>query len=195
MKNPAGEQRPMMNKFKMGMLLFIASESVFFIMLILAFCDFNGVRVPGPDARMELKPWETAIYTACLLSSSFTIWLAERNAKKRNRNWMRFWLAGTIALGMTFLYGEATEWRGLIAKQVTISRNLFGSTFFTLTGFHGLHVSIGLIMLLVILLATFSRKHRDPSPHALEAAAIYWHFVDVVWIFVFSVVYIWGTRK
>ncbi len=195
MEKQLGEQRPMMNKFKMGMLLFIASESVFFLMLILAFCDFNGVRVPGPDARTELKPWETGIYTALLISSSFTIWMAERHAKKRNRNWMRFWLAGTIALGMAFLYGEATEWRGLIHKQMTISRNLFGSTFFTLTGFHGLHVCIGLIMLLVVFFATFSRKHRDPSPHALESVAIYWHFVDVVWIFVFSVVYIWGTRK
>jgi heme/copper-type cytochrome/quinol oxidase subunit 3 len=156
-------QRPMMSKFKMAMLLFVSSEAVFFAMLILAFCDFNGVKMPGPDAKQE-------------------------------RTQMRFWLAATIALGMAFLYGEAKEWNDLIHKHVTISRDLFGSTFFTLTGFHGLHVIMGLIILSTLFLLTFSSKRRDPSHHAFEAVSIYWHFVDIVWIFIFSVVYIWATR-
>ncbi|MEJ2616724.1 MAG: heme-copper oxidase subunit III [Ignavibacteriaceae bacterium] len=133
---------------------------------------------------------KTLIFTLFLLSSSLTIWIADMNLKKGKRKALISWLITTIGLGIVFLFGQGSEYERLITTNVTVSQNVFGSAFFTLTGFHGIHVILGLIVLSVLTIIIMSRKFESVESTVLESASIYWHFVDVVWIVVFSVVYI-----
>jgi heme/copper-type cytochrome/quinol oxidase subunit 3 len=105
---------------------------------------------------------------------------------------LKVWILATIILGATFIYGQGLEWKGLIDKNITISRNVFGTTFFTLTGFHGFHVCAGLIMLTLLLGLSLAGDFKGPKSDAVECISIYWHFVDGVWIVVFSVIYLWA---
>lgn len=178
----------MKRRIILGMLLFVASESIFFALLALAYVNFH--KQSGAEANALLDPLKMVAYSIALWSSSFTYWLAERSRSKESK-WVRFWLLVTIVLGITFLTGEMLEYRELIARNITISRDLFTSTYFTLTGFHGLHVCVGLILLSLLLgLAFFGRK-EEPKPVAMQAISVYWHFVDAVWVVIFSVVYLW----
>jgi heme/copper-type cytochrome/quinol oxidase subunit 3 len=178
----------MKDRVLMGMTLFVASEAIFFLMLVLAYANFH--KATGATAAAVLDPIKTGIFTVALLSSSFTMWLAER-AREKETNQVGFWLFVTILLGSIFMIGQGTEYFHLITEKITISRDLFGSTFFTLTGFHGLHVIVGLILLTLLFgLAVFGRKH-EPTVIGMQSIAIYWHFVDAVWIVVFSMVYLW----
>jgi heme/copper-type cytochrome/quinol oxidase subunit 3 len=181
-----------MEKNKLAMLLFIANEAVFFLLLILAYVAFHRQAGTGPTAASSLDLGTTGFFTVCLLSSSFTMWRAEVNQRRGQRSGVRWWLAATIVLGATFLLGQGREYAGLIQRNVTISRDLFGTTFFTLTGFHGLHVLLGLIMLVVLFgLATFGAA-GEPRHGAVNAISVYWHFVDAVWVVIFSIVYLWA---
>ena len=118
------------------------------------------------------------------------MWLAER-AREKETNQVGLWLFVTILLGSIFMIGQGNEYFHLITEKITISRDLFGSTFFTLTGFHGLHVIVGLDSpCSFIWLAVFGRKH-EPTVIGMQSIAIYWHFVDAVWMVVFSMVYLW----
>jgi heme/copper-type cytochrome/quinol oxidase subunit 3 len=176
------------DKVLLGMYLFVASEAIFFLMLVLAYVNFH--KVTGAQAAALLDPTKTAMFTVALLSSSVTMLLAEK-AREKGRGSAGFWLFVTILLGTVFITGQGFEYAHLIAEKITISRDLFGSTFFTLTGFHALHVLIGLILLVLLFgLAVFGRKH-EPTPIGMQSIAIYWHFVDAVWVVVFSVVYLW----
>jgi heme/copper-type cytochrome/quinol oxidase subunit 3 len=197
---------------KLGMLLFIASEAIFFALLIFAYLYFRDRWLGGEGPTAEvLDVGLTAIFTVLLLASSVTIWLAERSLRHGKPGGMRAWLLVTILLGTAFLIGQGSEYATLIREGVTISTNLFGSTFYTLTGFHGFHVLIGLVMLAIVWGLGFRGRRSGaggqglrsnepaPSPHppahhsvALETVSLYWHFVDVVWIVVFSVVYLWA---
>jgi heme/copper-type cytochrome/quinol oxidase subunit 3 len=179
----------MKEKVLVGMILFVASEAVFFLMLVLAYASFH--KVTGATAASVLDPIKTGIFTIALLSSSFTMWLAEKSREKQT-NAVALWLFATILLGGIFIVGQGFEYSRLLMEKITISRDLFGSTFFTLTGFHGLHVLVGLALLLVLFgLTIFGRKH-EPTPVGMQSIAIYWHFVDAVWIVVFSTVYLWS---
>jgi heme/copper-type cytochrome/quinol oxidase subunit 3 len=175
---------------RLAMCIFIASEAVFFAFLIAAYIYFYGAVVHGPNASNSLDPPRTLIFTLCLLASSGTLWLAERRLAARNRDGFRFWLGATILLGLAFIFGQAIEYIGLLSKAVNPARNLFGATFFTLTGFHGLHVICGLISLSVLLILTFVRESGENEDAGLGAISIYWHFVDAVWIVIFSLVYL-----
>ena len=123
----------------------------------------------------------TAIFTVLLLASSVTIWLAERSQRRGQAGAMRGWLFATIALGVAFLAGQGLEYAKLIAEGVTISANLFGTTFYMLTGFHGLHVFGGLVALVILFGLALARANAFDDPHstALETTSLYWHFVDV----------------
>jgi heme/copper-type cytochrome/quinol oxidase subunit 3 len=176
---------------RIGMICFILSEAVFFLLLILAYLYFHiQAGQNGPNAANSLDPLRTGIFSIFLIASSFTVWLANRSLGRGKQTGFRFWLLATILLGLIFLIGQGTEWNRLIGEKTTISSNLFGTTFFTLTGFHGLHVLIGLIMLSVLLGLAFSRSLRGASSPALEVISLYWHFVDLVWIIIFSTVYL-----
>ncbi len=181
----------MMNRNKMAMILFIASEAIFFSMLVAAYVYFHIGPQTGPGAADVLNPYKTGFYSVCLFSSSYTIWRAGCN-REASRRRTAGWLVATIILGMAFLFGEAREWDDMIHRNVTISRDLFGTSFFTLTGFHGLHVTVGLIMLGILLGMTLLGRSDEPRWDAMESVSLYWHFVDAVWVVIFTVVYLWA---
>ena len=174
-----------------GMALFIGSESVFFLLLILAYVNFHNQYGTGSMAAWHLDVVKTGMFSIALFSSSFTLWLAEK-AHAKQSGLAIFWMLVTIALGAIFIAGQAIEYAGLIKQNLTISRDMFGSTFFTLTGFHGFHVIVGLILLSIALFIMARGKHQhEITEVGLTCVSMYWHFVDAVWIAVFSVVYLW----
>ncbi|MFL5731703.1 MAG: heme-copper oxidase subunit III [Chloroflexia bacterium] len=179
------------DKNRLAMLLFIASEATFFAVLIAAYIYFHAVTTPGPNAKNSLHPATAGIFTLFLLSSSVTVWLAGRSVERDNRRGATIWLIATVVLGGVFLVGQGREYISLIADNVTVASNVFGSTFFTLTGFHGLHVFLGLVALAILALIAFQGDFRGGRATPIEVVSIYWHFVDAVWIVIFSMIYLW----
>ncbi|HET9366806.1 MAG TPA: cytochrome c oxidase subunit I [Candidatus Udaeobacter sp.] len=174
---------------KTGILAFIFSEVGFFGTLILAYLYFYAHPQAGPGPRGLDVP-RTLIFSVCLFASSFTFWRSEIAMSKRQRASMLGWLALTVALGSVFLVGQGSEYWKLFKTGVDVSTNLFATTFFTLTGFHGLHVLLGLVALLIFLWLAWRGDFASGRESAFEAAGYYWHFVDVVWVFVLLTVYI-----
>jgi cytochrome c oxidase subunit 1/cytochrome c oxidase subunit I+III len=189
----SGEAKPErpMDKGAIAVWSFIASEAGFFLILIVAYVFFNlrGAGT-GPSAASVLDVKKTGAFTACLFASSFTLWLSEKNLEKHAHAAAARWLFVTIALGATFMVGQASEYLGLLGRGVGVATNLFATTFFTLTGFHGLHVTAGLFVLLIVLGLMLAGDFRRRSSSLLRSVGLYWHFVDVVWLVVFSVVYL-----
>jgi cytochrome c oxidase subunit 1/cytochrome c oxidase subunit I+III len=186
-KGPADTAAP--EKNQAGVIAFIISETGFFAVLILAYLYYHATPQPGPGAP-DLNPLKTGIFSLCLFASSFTIWRAEAGERRDRHRAMVLWLAATLLLGGIFIVGQGLEYWGLFQSGVRVGSNLFASGFFTLTGFHGLHVCVGLIALLIVLgLALAGGRKRGRSP-ALKAVGLYWHFVDAVWLLVFCVVYL-----
>jgi cytochrome c oxidase subunit I len=176
-------------KNKTAVIVFIISEAAFFGVLILAYLFYNATPQPGPSAH-NLSLLKTGLFSLCLFASSFTIWRSERSLSQGRRRAMQGWLATTILLGVVFIAGQGLEYWTLFRSGVSVSSNLFATTFFTVTGFHGLHVCVGLIALLIVLgLMLAGDFKRRPSP-ALKAVGLYWHFVDLVWVVVFSTIYL-----
>jgi heme/copper-type cytochrome/quinol oxidase subunit 3 len=175
---------------KTGILAFIFSEVGFFGTLILAYLYFYAHPQAGPGPKGLDVP-RTLIFSVCLFASSFTFWRSEVALTKRRRGSMLGWLGLTIAFGGVFLVGQVNEYWKLFQTGVDLSTNMFSTTFFTLTGFHGLHVLIGLIVLLIFLWLAWEGDFASSRPgSAFKAAGYYWHFVDVVWVFVLLTVYI-----
>lgn len=183
-----------MNRNVMGMLLFIGSESMFFLLLILAYVNFHSQYGTGSMAAWHLDVAKTGLFSVALFASSFTLWLSEK-AHEKHSGMAIFWMILTIVLGGIFLCGQALEYAELIHKNLTISRDLFGSTFFTLTGFHGFHVIVGLVLLAVALWIMVRGKQGEITQAGLTCVSLYWHFVDLVWVAVFSIVYLWRFIK
>jgi cytochrome c oxidase subunit 1/cytochrome c oxidase subunit I+III len=181
-------------KNRAAMTVFIVSEAMFFLMLILAFVYYNATPGPGPTAAGSLNLPRTAFFTACLLASSVTLWRAEKGCERRDRPALVRWLAATVVLGAVFVAGQAVEYWGLFRRGMAVDTNLFASTFFTLTGFHGLHVCAGLAGLGVVLWLMGKGDFKDFNAPALGSLSLYWHFVDGVWVTVFLLVYL-GPRR
>jgi heme/copper-type cytochrome/quinol oxidase subunit 3 len=179
------------NKLAVG--LFILSEANFFLLLVIAYVYYHAYPGAGPTAATALNPVRTGMFSLALFASSATIWMASRASRRPDSRGFMMWLAITIALGVLFMFGQAREYYDLIASGVTISRNLFATTFFTLTGFHGLHVIIGLVALGITLVLARAGKLHEREKDGFGAVEWYWHFVDAVWVVVFSVVYLWGV--
>jgi len=176
---------------KVGMACLIIAESAIFTIFVVAYLYYAGKSITGPTPREVL---ETPIfYTICLLSSSLTIHFALRFLERGGRGAFLGFLFLTILLGGLFLFGTASEWNRLIYEHgLTISTNLFGTTYYSLVGLHAFHVTVGLILLsLVFLLGLAGRVGSEQSARA-EVLSMYWHFVDAVWVVVFTVVYILG---
>lgn len=180
-----------MEPLKLGILLFIASEASFFALLIIAYAFYHRSGGQGPTAASALDVPRTALFSVALFSSSATVWRAGVSLRRGSRPRAALWLLATVVLGAVFLVGQGLEYAGLLHKHITVSRNLFGTTFFTLTGFHGLHVFVGLVLLSILLGLSLARSPREPTGHAVEGVSLYWHFVDAVWVFIFAVVYLW----
>ena len=176
---------------KVAMASLIIAESAIFTIFVVAYLFYVGKSLSGPTPREVL---ETPIfYTICLLSSSLSIHLAAKSlARDRVSAFVGLWLL-TIALGGSFLYGTAQEWHRLIYEHgLTISTNLFGTTYYSLVGLHGFHVTAGLIMLLIVAVFALAGRVRAEQSRRVEVLAMYWHFVDAVWVVVFTVVYVLG---
>src|ERR1700723_869070 len=176
---------------KVAMAGLIIAESAIFTIFIVAYLFYLGKSISGPTPAEVL---ETPIfYTICLLSSSLTIHLAAKSLERDYRRlFLCLWLL-TIALGGLFLYGTAQEWHRLIYEHgLTISTNLFGTTYYSLVGLHAFHVTAGLIMLTIVLLFGLSGRVGPEQSARVGVLALYWHFVDAVWVVVFTVVYVLG---
>lgn len=165
-----------------GMALFIASESVFFLGIVIAYVVFRDQGMATAKAQLDVG--RTAIFSLLLFGSSATMAVA---SARRDR----VWLAVTALLGVAFLIGQGLEYARLLTAGIRPGTELFGTAFFTLTGLHGLHVLIGLV-LLGALLVTATLHPRRIGAATWESIALYWHFVDSVWLVVFTVVYL-GT--
>lgn len=176
-----------------GMVSFLVSEAAFFATLIVAYITFLGKDKVGPTPSEALSLPLVLCTTLFLISSSVTIHFAEKRLRIGNdASFRRLWMA-TILLGMAFLLGTAYEWRELITRHhLTISRNLFGTTYYTLVGFHGLHVTIGVVVMLIMLGLAFKQQIIARNHISIEMVSWYWHFVDGVWLVVFTVIYLGG---
>jgi cytochrome c oxidase subunit 3/cytochrome o ubiquinol oxidase subunit 3 len=169
----------------------ITAESAIFTIFVTAYLYYVGRDVSGPTPREVLEiPY---FGTVCLLSSSFFIWLAERAIEHARMAAFRLWWSVTILLGTIFLADTAREWYKLIVDDhLTIRTNLFGTTFYSLVGLHASHVIVGLFMMLIVLVFALARKVQPEHAERIKVLGLYWHFVDAVWVVVFTVVYIVG---
>jgi cytochrome c oxidase subunit III len=174
-----------------GMACLIIAESAIFTIFVVAYLFYVGKSLTGPTPREVL---ETPIfYTICLLSSSLTIHFAGKFLERGKRGaFLSLWLL-TIVLGGLFMYGTGQEWHRLIYEHgLTISTNLFGTTYYSLVGLHAFHVTAGLLMLSIVLLFGLANRFGTEQSARVEVLSLYWHFVDAVWVVVFTVVYIVG---
>jgi cytochrome c oxidase subunit III len=175
----------------LGMVLFIASEVMFFGGLFGAYFTIRSAATqwPPPNTPHLDTPY-ALVLTAILVSSSVTmqlgVWAIRRNEQRK----LVLWLAASLLLGLLFLAGQANEYRTLIEEGMTLSSGVFGSTFFTLTGFHGAHVAGGAAFILIVLLRARSGQFTARYHDTVEMASYYWHFVDVVWLGLVSTIYI-----
>ena len=176
---------------KVGMLSFIIAESAIFTIFVVAYLFYLGKSLSGPTPRDVLEV--PMFYTVCLLSSSVTIHLAAKRLERDGRlTFLILWLL-TIMLGGLFMYGTAQEWHRLIYEHgLTISTNLFGTTYYSLVGLHAFHVTVGLVMLAIVLLAGVAGRVGISQSGRVAVLSLYWHFVDAVWVVVFTVVYVIG---
>jgi cytochrome c oxidase subunit 3 len=176
---------------RVGMFSLIVAESAIFVIFVVAYVYNIGRSTYGPQPRQVLEL--PILNTIFLLSSSFTIVMAERALVKRAMAAFKAWWALTIVLGAIFLLGTGREWGKLInVDHLTISTNLFGTTFYSLVGLHASHVIVGLIMLTTVLIFALTGALKPEHTEKVEVLAIYWHFVDWVWVVVFTVVYVIG---
>jgi cytochrome c oxidase subunit 3/cytochrome o ubiquinol oxidase subunit 3 len=176
-----------------GVLSFLVSDVALFGTLIVVYIFYLGKNVVGPTPAEALSLPLVLFTTACLLSSSGTIYRAEKALHRSSQSGFIQWWAATILLGVVFLSGTAYEWRDLITRHhLTISRNLFGTTYYTLVGLHALHVTGGVIIMLIVLGLALRRQVTSANQAAVGLVSWYWHFVDVVWVVVFTVVYLAG---
>jgi len=169
----------------------IIAESAIFTIFVVAYLYYIGRDVSGPTPREVL---ELPIFgTVCLLSSSFFIYLAEHAIDVGRMGAFKLWWAVTIVLGLIFIIGTGVEWDKLITHDhLTIATNLFGTTFYSLVGLHASHVVIGLIMLITTLIFSLTGRLNPTHAERVKVLALYWHFVDAVWVVVFTVVYVIG---
>ena len=176
-----------------GLLTFLVSEVALFGTLIVTYVFYLGKNLVGPTPADALTLSLVLGTTACLLASSGTIHVAEKALHRGNQGAFVLWWLLTIVLGVVFLGGTAYEWYGLIVGEgLTISRNLFGTTFYTLVGLHALHVTGGVTIMLIVLGLALRRQVTTANQAGVGLVAWYWHFVDVVWVVVFIVVYLVG---
>jgi cytochrome c oxidase subunit III len=179
---------------QLGLLSFLVSEVALFGTLIVSYLVYLGHDVMGgPTPAKALSPSLALCSTACLLASSGTVHVAEKALGRGNQGGFVLWWLATIILGLLFLGGTAYEWHGMIVNDgLTISRNLFGTTYYTLVGLHALHVTAGVTIMLVVLLLALRRQVTSANRDAVGLVSWYWHFVDGVWVVVFTVVYLVG---
>ncbi len=175
---------------KLAFWAFIGSECLLFGSLISTYLVYKGRSIAGPTPHEILNIPVTSVSTFDLLMSSLAMVLALAAVSRGDKVWARLWLGMTAFLGLVFLGFQFYEFSSFVREGLTIKTNLFGSTFFTLTGTHGAHVAVGVLWLLTLLVRSFQGKLGPEKALNVEIAGLYWHFVDVVWIVIFTVVYL-----
>lgn len=175
---------------KLGFWIFLGSETLFFGSFISAYMVYKGESVVGPYSREILDIPLTTISTFVLLMSSLAMVIALAMVQRGSRRGSLLWIGMVILLGATFLGFQAFEFTEFYHHGLTLQTNLFGSTFFILTGFHGAHVTIGVIWLMMLWLLSLRGRLGPERALDVEIAGLYWHFVDIVWIVLFTVVYL-----
>jgi cytochrome c oxidase subunit 3/cytochrome o ubiquinol oxidase subunit 3 len=176
---------------KVGMACLILAESAIFTIFVVAYLYYIGKSLTGPTPREVLEV--PIFFTICLLSSSLTIHYAGKSLERgKTGAFLGLWLL-TIVLGGLFMFGTAQEWHRLIYEHgLTISTNLFGTTYYSLVGLHAFHVTVGLIMLSLVLVFALAGRVQRRHSGRIDVLGLYWHFVDAVWVVVFTVVYVIG---
>ncbi|HVU67545.1 MAG TPA: cytochrome c oxidase subunit 3 [Ktedonobacteraceae bacterium] len=174
-----------------GMILFIASEALIFANFIAAYLYLEIRNWHNLAWQLPSDITYPIINTIILICSSFPAHFAGRGIAKGNQTQLKVGLFLTVLMGAVFLGGQVFEYSGLFGEfGFTPSKDVFGSAFFTLTGFHGLHVTVGAIFLLICLIRSMRGDFTAKKHFAVQAAEMYWHFVDIVWIVVFSLIYL-----
>ena len=176
--------------WKVGFWTFIASECLFFGTLISTYMVYKHSSVQGPFPDEILNIPLTTISTFVLLMSSLAMVLALDGVARGSRKLTIGWLSAVIVLGIVFLGFQVYEFTHFVHEGLTIQRNIFGSSFFVLTGFHGAHVTGGVIWLTTLLVLAIRGKLPPERSLAVEIAGLYWHFVDIVWIVIFTLIYL-----
>ena len=178
-----------MNRTMIKMLVF--TEVFFFLSLIMAYVYmvyYSGMRNGHELGYLHIS--STGLFTLALLSSSLTFYIAEKNYERGNIKNLKRWLIVTFLLGGIFLYGQGSEYYRLINEQITLGASVFGTNFFTLTGFHGFHVFVGLALISILVTMAFLGDFTNKPTTVIQTIGIYWHFVDAVWIVVFTIIYV-----
>ena len=176
---------------RVGMFSLIAAEAAIFTIFVVAYLFYIGKSLTGPMPKDVLSV--PIFYTICLLSSSLTIHLAAKFLRQGSVRAFTIWWFATITLGAAFMYGTTTEWHRLIYHEgLTITTNLFGTTYYSLVGLHGFHVIVGLLALSTVMALTIFGAVKQEHAERIDVLSFYWHFVDAVWIVVFTVVYVIG---
>ena len=176
---------------KLGMWVFLGSEIMFFTALIgsyviLRFAHPTSWKPPGVVLNIPV----TAVNTFLLICSSVTMVKAFAAAQDGIQKQLRLWLLATVLIGATFVGVQVYEYSHLIEKGFIPSEGLYGTTFYTMTGFHGFHVTIGVICMIYVTLRAFQGKYSATDHRGVEVIGLYWHFVDLVWIILFTIVYL-----
>ena len=182
---------------KLAMWVFLASESLFFGAFIATYFLYRGrdaqfLKGPTPTSLLNI-PF-TSVTSFVLLMSSLTMVLALAAIQRGDHRRFRIWILATALFGMTFIGGQVYEFTEFYRKGLHLGTNMFGTTFFVLTGLHGAHVTIGIIWLLIVWGRSMQGRLPTEKAEAVEIAGLYWHFVDVVWIFIFTAIYLIPTH-
>jgi cytochrome c oxidase subunit 3/cytochrome o ubiquinol oxidase subunit 3 len=174
-----------------GISMLIVTETALFLMFVVVYLVYSGRSLNGPYPKDVLEI--PIVASICLLSSSLTVYFAEHALQKGQLRRFKLWWVVTILLGLEFLISTAVEWRKLIVEDhLTISTNLFGTTFYSLVGLHASHVIVGLTFLSLVLIVTLRGFPIQTQTRRVIFLSWYWHFVDAVWVIVFTVVYVIG---
>ena len=175
---------------KLLMWLFLGSECLFFGSFIAAYMLYRNRNIQGPYPDELFDIPFTSVSSFVLLMSSLTMVLALAAIQGGDVRRMRIWLLATSLLGMVFLGGQAFEFTQFYREGLRLDTNMFGTTFFVLTGFHGAHVTIGVLILMSLWSGSFKGKITQENSLNIELAGLYWHFVDIVWIIIFTMIYL-----
>ena len=180
---------------KLAMWLFLGSECLLFGALISTYVLYRGRSIEGPFPHDVFDIPYTSVSAFVLLASSLTMVLALASAQQGDKGRTRLWLLATALLGIVFVGGQVYEFTVFYHEGLKLSTNLFGTTFYVLTGFHGVHVTVGILMLLSLVGMSFAERLPDDPSFPIEMVGLYWHFVDIVWIVIFTVVYLVPQAK
>ncbi|RWZ78895.1 MAG: cytochrome o ubiquinol oxidase subunit III [Candidatus Microsaccharimonas sossegonensis] len=191
MKHPI-EAVAVQEKKTIGFWMYLMTDLILFASLFATFAVLRGQTAGGPSGSDIFNMPFVLLETMILLSSSFTVGLAVLGSRRGYKKQTICWLVVTFVLGATFLTLELTEFTRLVAEGYSWQRSAFLSAFFTLVGTHGLHIAVGLLWLVVLIVRLIKFRFRQSDIHRLALFGLFWHFLDVVWIFIFSIVYLIG---